>query len=72
MKLGSNERSKRMNNKQLLISVPEMADMLGISTPTAYELANMEGFPSVRIGRRLLVSISGLEDWIAAQAGTGK
>lgn len=60
-----------MNNKQLLISVPEMADMLGISTPTAYELANMEGFPSV-IGRRLLVSVSGLEDWIAAQAGAGK
>ena len=37
------------------ISVPEMAELLGISRAGAYTLANSEGFPSIRIGTRILV-----------------
>jgi excisionase family DNA binding protein len=57
------------NLSQLLfISVPEAARRLGISRSLAYELANRwlsgnseGGLPSIRLGRRLLVSRSAIE-----------
>ena len=56
---------------RLCISVDEMGKRLGICRVNAYELANTEGFPSIRLGRRLLVPVMALERWLEAQAGGG-
>ena len=54
------------------ITVAELADRLGVSLPTAYELANQSDFPSFRIGRKLLISAVGVENWIDDQIRWGK
>lgn len=46
------------------ISVNELRIYLGVSRATAYELVNTEGFPSFRIGRKVLVNVDALEEWI--------
>lgn len=50
--------------EKLTMSVKEMGAHLGISTGKAYELVKTEGFPIVRVGRKLLVSRVGLARWI--------
>lgn len=70
-KLSKTERSYTMSEKMLL-TVQEAADLTGLCTITIYELARTQGFPAVRVGRRVLISRKGLDDWIAAQAGAGE
>jgi len=51
------------------LSVEEMGKKLGIGRPKAYELSRMKGFPAVTIGRRTLIPIKALEEWLKQQAG---
>ena len=53
----------------LTCSVEEAAKILGVSRSMAYQLVRSEGFPTVKIGRRILVSVKGLERWVEAQTG---
>lgn len=48
----------------------EIAEMLGISLSKAYELLHRADFPTLRIGRRLLVVCDRFEEWLAAQSDT--
>ena len=57
--------------EKLVLSVPEAAKLLGISAPLAYALAKSEGFPTIVVGKRLLVSAKGLERWIEKQSEIG-
>lgn len=50
------------------MSVDEMATAVGVSRPKAYELVNSEGFPVIRIGRRIRIPVAGLERWIEEQS----
>lgn len=50
------------------MTVKEMAGTLGISEPIAYQLAAREDFPSIKIGRRILIPIDAFNAWLAAQA----
>lgn len=54
-------------NTPLIITVDEMADLLDICRPTAYNLAKQEDFPSFKIGKRILVNRQGLQEWIDRQ-----
>ena len=56
---------------KLTYSVPEAAQVLGISESRMRQLVRSEGFPTVHIGRRSLVSIKGLERWVEEQAAKG-
>lgn len=47
-----------------VISVPEAATMLGISPSKMYEVVRIQGFPAIKIGRRILVNRKKLEEWI--------
>lgn len=59
-----------MEQKQeLCIGVPEMAKRMGISRARAYELANSRDFPTVRIGKRMVVPTDALKRWIDERAG---
>lgn len=54
---------KAISDKRAL-SVTEMAETLGISRTTAYELVNREDFPSMRIGQRIIVPVDALDRWL--------
>ena len=56
---------------KLTYSIPEAAKVLGISDTTMRQLARIQGFPSFTVGKRLLVSIKGLEKWVEEQAAKG-
>jgi excisionase family DNA binding protein len=56
-------------NGKLCITVEEMDELLGIGRSKAYEVARRADFPAVRLGRKLLISVKGLEEWVARQAG---
>ena len=47
--------------KRLCLTVPEVAELLGISRNFAYELARRGEIPVIRFGKRLLVPRIGLE-----------
>lgn len=54
-------------------TVREMADILGISLPTAYELCNREDFPAIRVTpRRIIIPVDGLQRWLEEQSSGGK
>jgi excisionase family DNA binding protein len=45
-------------------SVPEVAALLEINLPKAYELARQPGFPAIRIGRRIVVPKEAFHRWL--------
>ena len=51
----------------LMLSVTDMAEVLGISRAGAYELVKVEGFPSLNIGNRIIVPKDELISWIKRQ-----
>ena len=57
------------NMEPLTVSVTEAARLLGISRPTMYAIIRREDFPSFRVGGRRLISLAGLQRWIAEQTG---
>lgn len=60
---------EKNNEEKMLIPVWEMGKRLGVSRKTAYELSRSEGFPVLRIGRRVLIPVKQLEEWVAANLG---
>ncbi len=54
---------------KLVYTASEAAEALGgISLPTLYSLLRRDDFPSFRIGRRIMVSVAGLEAWVQREA----
>ena len=51
----------------LAVSAPEAARLLGVSKPTLYQLMNKSGFPAFKVGKRTLISVEGLREWINKQ-----
>ena len=49
-------------------SISEVAEELGISRGTAYELARQNKIPVIRIGKRMLVLKDKFEEWLAESA----
>ena len=45
------------------MSVQELSAQMGISLPKAYELVKTPGFPTLRIGTRILIPIDAYKDW---------
>jgi excisionase family DNA binding protein len=57
---------------KLTVSVPEMARLLGISRMHAYGAVRDGTIPSLRIGRRVLISRAALDRWLAKTDGDEK
>ena len=49
----------------LLLNVKQVASVLGISDSGAYELIQEDDFPSLRIGKRIVVPKENLQQWIS-------
>lgn len=63
---------KSYDELPLMLSIPEVATVLGISRAGAYELARNRGVPSLSIGSRILVPKDKLIAWIEAQCAPNK
>ena len=62
---------KSYDELPLMLSVPEVAAVLGISRAGTYELVKSDGFPSLKIGNRIVVPKEKFISWIDAQASRG-
>ena len=58
---------KNYDDLPLTLTVPEVGEVLGISRAAAYELVRSKGFPSMRIGTRILVPKDKFIQWIDQQ-----
>lgn len=62
---------KSYDELPLMLSVPEVAAVLGISRAGAYELVKSDGFPSLKIGSRIVVPKEKFIAWIDTQTARG-
>lgn len=59
---------KSYDELPLTLSAELVAMMLGISRSGAYELMHSKGFPSLRVGRRIVVPRDKLIEWMERQS----
>ena len=52
-----------------MLSMMDVASVLGISKAGAYTLARSRDFPAFRVGRRIVISQEKFLDWLEKQAG---
>ena len=67
----SNRKKEISSYDQLPVSLnaDQVAAVLGISRAGAYNLMRSEGFPTLRVGNRMIVPKDKLIAWINAQIG---
>lgn len=53
--------------EKLTLTVSDVQHALGISKNAAYELANSAGFPTIRLGRKILIPREAFLRWLDAQ-----
>ena len=53
----------------LFLSAQMVADVLGVSISSAYELMHENSFPSLRIGNRLVIPKDHFRQWVEEQVG---
>lgn len=53
-----------MLSEKKTLNAKELAKTLGISLHLAYDLMRREGFPTIHVGKRLLVNAKLLEVWL--------
>lgn len=50
---------------KVVFSVEELQKALGISRSSAYDLVRREDFPIARIGKRIVIPVDALREWLA-------
>ncbi len=63
------ENKKELNNLPTMLNADTVASVLGISKGKAYELLRSSEFPTLRIGKRMMVSKEQFENWINKKCG---
>ena len=63
---------KSYDDLPLILSVPDLVALLGISRAGAYELVKRKDFPALHIGKRVLVPKDKLIAWIGENTGGGQ
>lgn len=58
---------KSYDELPLMLSVPDVAEVLGIGRANAYELVRSDGFPAIKIGNRIIVPKDEFISWIKRQ-----
>ena len=60
---------KNYDELPLMLNIVQVAAVLGISRAGAYELVHSEGFPTLKIGSRIVVPKEKFCRWVDAQTG---
>ena len=55
---------KSYDDLPLMLSVHDLAEVLGISKSSAYVLAKEKGFPTLKIGARVVIPRDRFIEWI--------
>lgn len=63
---------KNMEDLPLGLKVKDIMEVLNISKNCAYELVNSEAFPSLRIGKSIIILRDDFLDWLKAQTQVEK
>ena len=50
------------------MSVQELSAHMGFSLPKAYELVKTPGFPTIRVGTRILIPVEAYREWLLKNA----
>lgn len=58
------KRKGQYSMEKTTMSVQELSAQMGISLPKAYELVKTPGFPTIRIGARILIPIEAYKEWL--------
>ena len=61
--------NKNFDNYPAILNANQLAEILGISRASAYQLLHMDSFPTLRIGKRMLVPKEKLMLWIDQHRG---
>ena len=56
----------------LFLNADLISKVLGIAPSSAYELMHEKGFPSLRIGNRIVVPKERFQQWVEEQMGGAK
>lgn len=54
--------------EKVTMSVQELSAQMGISLPKAYELVKTSGFPTIRVGTRILIPVEVYREWLLKNA----
>lgn len=58
--------------EKMVLTTKELADVMGCSVPTAYDLVHREdGPPVIRLGRSIRIPVDGLRRWLEEQSARG-
>lgn len=60
---------KSYDDLPLFLNAKMVAQVLGVSISSAYELMHETGFPALRIGSRIVVPKEKFRRWVDAQTG---
>ena len=60
--------SQKPEIEKAVYNVYEVAALLGINLPKAYKMVRQESFPSIRIGRRIVVPKEAFHRWLEEAA----
>ena len=60
---------KTYDQLPLFLNANTVAQVLGVSISSAYELMHEDGFPALRIGSRIVVPKEKVRRWVDAQTG---
>ena len=60
---------KQIKENEVVLLIDEVAKLLRISRAGAYEAARTRVFPTIRIGRRIVVPRAAFEKWLAESQG---
>ncbi len=63
---------KNFEELPLFLNAEIVVKTLGVSPSTAYELMHEKGFPSLRIGSRIVVPKEKFQQWVEEQMGGAK
>lgn len=65
------ESYKSFDELPMMLSVSQVAKVLGISRTRSYELVNEKGFPKIKIGTRIVVPKDEFKLWIQKEIKKG-
>ena len=63
---------KSYDELPLLLNVETVAKVLGVSDSSVYELIQEDDFPSLRIGKRIVIPNEEMRKWITAHTKGGQ
>ena len=66
-----NSSYKTYDDLPLFLNAETVADVLGVSISSAYELMHEPGFPTLKVGSRMVVPKEKFVGWVAVQVEGG-